>query len=50
VRLSNGKEFFAKTVISNATRWDTFGNSAHITSVGISKQGKLALPVSLIAV
>ncbi|CAO2144485.1 unnamed protein product [Urochloa humidicola] len=25
VRLSNGKEFFAKTVISNATRWDTFG-------------------------
>ncbi|XP_062196993.1 prolycopene isomerase, chloroplastic [Phragmites australis] len=24
-RLSNGKEFFAKTVISNATRWDTFG-------------------------
>uniref|UniRef100_A0A0D9XTE9 prolycopene isomerase n=1 Tax=Leersia perrieri TaxID=77586 RepID=A0A0D9XTE9_9ORYZ len=26
VRLSNGKEFFAKTVISNATRWDTFDN------------------------
>ncbi|EEC68393.1 hypothetical protein OsI_36549 [Oryza sativa Indica Group] len=25
VRLSNGKELFAKTVISNATRWDTFG-------------------------
>ncbi|KAF7804203.1 Prolycopene isomerase, chloroplastic [Senna tora] len=25
VRLSNGKEFFAKTIISNATRWDTFG-------------------------
>nr|CAD1818410.1 unnamed protein product [Ananas comosus var. bracteatus] len=25
VRLSDGKEFFAKTVISNATRWDTFG-------------------------
>ncbi|CAN6381533.1 unnamed protein product [Urochloa humidicola] len=25
VRLSNGKEFYAKTVISNATRWDTFG-------------------------
>jgi hypothetical protein len=30
VRLSNGREFFAKTVISNATRWDTFGNPAHI--------------------
>ncbi|VAH13770.1 unnamed protein product [Triticum turgidum subsp. durum] len=25
VRLSNGKELFARTVISNATRWDTFG-------------------------
>ncbi|XP_072977595.1 prolycopene isomerase, chloroplastic [Typha angustifolia] len=25
VRLSDGKEFFARTVISNATRWDTFG-------------------------
>ncbi|KAJ4755885.1 hypothetical protein LUZ62_090290 [Rhynchospora pubera] len=25
VRLSNGKEFFARKVISNATRWDTFG-------------------------
>ncbi|KAL6606879.1 hypothetical protein ACP70R_042532 [Stipagrostis hirtigluma subsp. patula] len=25
LRLSNGKEFFARTVISNATRWDTFG-------------------------
>ncbi|KAI7727900.1 hypothetical protein M8C21_010189 [Ambrosia artemisiifolia] len=25
VRLSNGREFFAKTIISNATRWDTFG-------------------------
>ncbi|XP_038985465.1 prolycopene isomerase 1, chloroplastic isoform X1 [Phoenix dactylifera] len=25
VRLSDGREFFAKTVISNATRWDTFG-------------------------
>ncbi|KAG1333887.1 putative Prolycopene isomerase 1, chloroplastic [Cocos nucifera] len=24
VRLSDGREFFAKTVISNATRWDTF--------------------------
>ncbi|XP_057424941.1 prolycopene isomerase, chloroplastic isoform X1 [Lotus japonicus] len=25
VRLSDGREFFAKTIISNATRWDTFG-------------------------
>ncbi|KAK4272649.1 hypothetical protein QN277_021172 [Acacia crassicarpa] len=25
VRLSDGKELFAKTIISNATRWDTFG-------------------------
>ncbi|KAL8129458.1 hypothetical protein V2J09_018613 [Rumex salicifolius] len=25
VRLSNGNEFYAKTIISNATRWDTFG-------------------------
>ncbi|URE38565.1 Carotenoid isomerase [Musa troglodytarum] len=25
VRLSDGREFFATTVISNATRWDTFG-------------------------
>nr|XP_043637711.1 prolycopene isomerase, chloroplastic [Erigeron canadensis] len=25
VKLSDGREFFAKTVISNATRWDTFG-------------------------
>ncbi|GMN39617.1 hypothetical protein TIFTF001_008835 [Ficus carica] len=25
VRLSDGREFYAKTVISNATRWDTFG-------------------------
>ncbi|KAK6942502.1 LOW QUALITY PROTEIN: hypothetical protein RJ641_027879, partial [Dillenia turbinata] len=25
VRLSDGREFSAKTVISNATRWDTFG-------------------------
>ncbi|GAB2295781.1 hypothetical protein Dimus_029936 [Dionaea muscipula] len=25
VRLSNGREFNAKTIISNATRWDTFG-------------------------
>ncbi|XP_072982322.1 prolycopene isomerase, chloroplastic [Typha latifolia] len=25
VRLSDGKEFFSRTVISNATRWDTFG-------------------------
>ncbi|XP_078430823.1 carotenoid isomerase [Wolffia australiana] len=24
VRISDGREFFAKTVISNATRWDTF--------------------------
>ncbi|XP_015577818.1 prolycopene isomerase, chloroplastic isoform X1 [Ricinus communis] len=25
VRLSDGREIFAKTIISNATRWDTFG-------------------------
>uniref|UniRef100_A0A2P2L422 prolycopene isomerase n=1 Tax=Rhizophora mucronata TaxID=61149 RepID=A0A2P2L422_RHIMU len=25
VRLSDGREFLAKTIISNATRWDTFG-------------------------
>ncbi|CAJ1967331.1 unnamed protein product [Sphenostylis stenocarpa] len=25
VRLTDGREFFAKTIISNATRWDTFG-------------------------
>ncbi|XP_058085296.1 prolycopene isomerase, chloroplastic [Magnolia sinica] len=25
VRLSDGRKFFSKTVISNATRWDTFG-------------------------
>nr|AMJ39477.1 carotene isomerase 1a [Bixa orellana] len=25
VRLSDGREFFAETIISNATRWDTFG-------------------------
>lgn len=25
VKLSNGREFYAKTIISNATRWDTFG-------------------------
>ncbi|PIA59732.1 hypothetical protein AQUCO_00400557v1 [Aquilegia coerulea] len=25
VKLSDGREFFAKTIISNATRWDTFG-------------------------
>ncbi|KAL6005099.1 hypothetical protein ACLOJK_005660 [Asimina triloba] len=25
VRLSDGSEFFSKTIISNATRWDTFG-------------------------
>ncbi|KAK4432625.1 Prolycopene isomerase, chloroplastic [Sesamum alatum] len=25
VKLSNGRQFYAKTIISNATRWDTFG-------------------------
>ncbi|XVE61351.1 hypothetical protein DITRI_Ditri06bG0032500 [Diplodiscus trichospermus] len=25
VRLSDGRDFFARTIISNATRWDTFG-------------------------
>tara|TARA_B100001109_G_scaffold245417_1_gene233141 strand:- start:514 stop:1443 length:930 start_codon:yes stop_codon:yes gene_type:complete len=25
VKLSNGEELFAKTIISNSTRWDTFG-------------------------
>lgn len=27
MRLSDGREFFAKTIISNATRWDTFGRT-----------------------
>jgi prolycopene isomerase len=26
VRLSNGQEYFAETIVSNATVWDTFGN------------------------
>ena len=25
VKLSNGREIFAKKIVSNATRWDTFG-------------------------
>ncbi len=25
VKLANGKEFYARTIVSNATRWDTFG-------------------------
>ncbi|GAB2230161.1 hypothetical protein Droror1_Dr00014418 [Drosera rotundifolia] len=25
VKLSDGREFYAKTIVSNATRWDTFG-------------------------
>ena len=25
VRLSDGREIYARTIISNATRWDTFG-------------------------
>ncbi|XP_010263101.1 PREDICTED: prolycopene isomerase, chloroplastic [Nelumbo nucifera] len=25
VKLSDGREFFSKTIVSNATRWDTFG-------------------------
>lgn len=27
MKLSNKKEYFARTIISNATRWDTFGMS-----------------------
>ena len=29
VRLINGEELFAKTIISNSTRWDTFGLNNH---------------------
>lgn len=25
MKLSDGRQFYAKTIISNATRWDTFG-------------------------
>lgn len=35
VRLSDGRQFFAKTVISNATRWDTFGEF-HLTLSNVS--------------
>ncbi|KAL0908833.1 hypothetical protein M5K25_023342 [Dendrobium thyrsiflorum] len=33
VRLSDGREFFAKTVISNATRWDTFGKLLKVDDI-----------------
>nr|Q52QW3.1 RecName: Full=Prolycopene isomerase 1, chloroplastic; Short=CrtISO1; AltName: Full=Carotenoid isomerase 1; AltName: Full=OcrtISO22; Flags: Precursor [Oncidium hybrid cultivar]AAX84688.1 carotenoid isomerase [Oncidium hybrid cultivar] len=33
VKLSNGREFFAKTVISNATRWDTFGKLLKVEDI-----------------
>nr|WEM02596.1 carotenoid isomerase [Nervilia fordii] len=33
VRLSDGREFYAKTVISNATRWDTFGKLLKVDDI-----------------
>ncbi|KAM7261959.1 hypothetical protein ACFE04_021036 [Oxalis oulophora] len=33
VKLSDGRQFFAKTIISNATRWDTFGKLLNRESV-----------------
>jgi hypothetical protein len=48
VRLSNGKQLFAKTVISNATRWDTFGNPAELFFILTSVQIKLVHSVSLV--
>lgn len=33
VSLSDGREFFAKTVISNATRWDTFGKLLKVDEI-----------------
>jgi hypothetical protein len=48
VTLSNGKQLFAKTVISNATRWDTFGNPAKLFFNITSMQIKLALSVLLV--
>jgi hypothetical protein len=50
VKLSNGKEFFAKTVISNATRWDTFGNSAHICFNDTFKLERVSLSCLLVTV
>ncbi|XP_077225727.1 prolycopene isomerase 1, chloroplastic-like [Tasmannia lanceolata] len=32
VGLSDGKEFFSKAIISNATRWDTFDNQHNLPS------------------
>lgn len=28
MKLSDGRKFYAKTIVSNATRWDTFGKSS----------------------
>ncbi|XP_020574315.1 prolycopene isomerase 2, chloroplastic [Phalaenopsis equestris] len=33
VRLSDGREFFGQTVISNATRWDTFGKLLKVDDI-----------------
>ncbi|XP_052198796.1 prolycopene isomerase, chloroplastic [Diospyros lotus] len=30
VRMSDGRQFFAKTIVSNATRWDTFGKLLNV--------------------
>lgn len=38
MRLSDGRTFRAKTVISNATRWDTFGTN--FVFAGISRRLK----------
>lgn len=33
VKLADGREFFSKTVVSNATRWDTFGKLVKINEL-----------------
>ncbi|XP_031485264.1 prolycopene isomerase, chloroplastic [Nymphaea colorata] len=38
VHLSDGRKFFAKTVISNATRWDTFGKLLKATDLPKEEQ------------
>ncbi|KAK8942106.1 hypothetical protein KSP40_PGU009579 [Platanthera guangdongensis] len=38
VSLSDGREFFAKTVISNATRWDTFGKLLKVDDIPQSEK------------
>jgi len=45
VRLSDGREFYARTIISNATRWDTFGK---VRGGAISSHVSLHCVVSII--